>query len=70
MNGKQVYVGVIAQEVAAIVPDAVELTPDGYFVQVIYPRLGRARNKHQRYLPSGPRRRTCVSTGTRGPESA
>jgi hypothetical protein len=34
-----IYVGVMAQEVAAIVPDAVLLGPDGYY-RVIYARLG------------------------------
>jgi hypothetical protein len=40
LNSDEIYVGVMAQEVALIRPDAVELLPDGYHLRVIYARLG------------------------------
>jgi hypothetical protein len=40
LDSDQVYVGVMAQEVAAFIPDAVGLMPDGYHLRVIYARLG------------------------------
>jgi len=40
IDGDQFYVGVMAQEVAAFVPDAVAVMPDGYHLRVIYARLG------------------------------
>src|SRR5262249_18617334 len=38
-GGKQLYVGVMAQEVAKVRPDAVAVGPDGY-MRVNYARLG------------------------------
>jgi hypothetical protein len=52
-NGSdKAYVGVIAQEVQAIVPQAVARDPDGY-LRVFYDRLGLRFQTYERWIASG-----------------
>jgi hypothetical protein len=51
----QVYVGVMAQEVAAIAPHAVVRGRDGY-LRVLYPRLGLELKTWEQWAATGGRR--------------
>ena len=53
LDGDQFYVGVMAQEVAAFMPDAVGLMPDGYHLRVIYARLGMRLMTWEEWLAGG-----------------
>jgi hypothetical protein len=54
-NGSdQAYVGVIAQEVQAIMPEAVVRGGDGY-LQVLYDKLGLKFQTYNRWIASGAR---------------
>jgi Chaperone of endosialidase len=54
-NGsKQVYVGVIAQEVQTIMPEAVVRDRDGY-LEVLYDKLGLKFQTYDQWLASGAR---------------
>ena len=54
-NGSdQPYVGVIAQEVQSIMPDAVVRGPDGY-LRVYYNKLGLKFQKYDQWIASGAR---------------
>jgi hypothetical protein len=48
------YVGVMAQEVQAIMPEAVVRGPDGY-LRVFYDKLGLQLQTYDRWLASGAR---------------
>jgi predicted NAD/FAD-binding protein len=58
--GDTVYVGVMAQEVAAIVPEAVSQDADGYF-RVDYRRLGLRLRTYQDWMTKGHAARTPLS---------
>jgi hypothetical protein len=51
---EQVYVGVLAQEVAAVMPDAVVRGPDG-FLKVFYDKLGLRFQSYREWIVSGTR---------------
>jgi hypothetical protein len=51
---EQVYVGVLAQEVAAVMPDAVVRGPDG-FLRVFYDKLGLRFQSYREWIVSGTR---------------
>ena len=51
-GGHTVYVGVMAQEVRAVAPDAVTLGPDGY-MRVSYDRLGLPFETYGQWVASG-----------------
>jgi len=48
----QVYVGVMAQEVAQVVPDAVMMAPDGY-LRVNYAKLGTHLQTYEEWVAAG-----------------
>jgi hypothetical protein len=50
--GDQVYVGVVAQEVEAVRPDAVERGQDGY-IRVDYDRIGAPFETWEHWLTAG-----------------
>jgi hypothetical protein len=51
---EQPYVGVMAQEVAAVMPDAVVRGPDGY-LRVFYDELGLRFQSYKGWIASGAR---------------
>lgn len=53
LDRDQFYVGVMAQEVAAFMPEAVGLMPDGYHLRVIYARLGMRLMTWDEWLAGG-----------------
>ena len=53
-GGDKVYVGVMAQEVEAVVPDAVTRGRDGY-LRVYYDKLGLKFQTYQAWIASGAR---------------
>jgi hypothetical protein len=53
-GGDKAYVGVIAQEVQTIIPDAVVPGPDGY-LRVFYDKLGVPFQTYDRWIASGAR---------------
>jgi hypothetical protein len=59
-DGGQTYVGVMAQEVQTIMPEAVVRGSDGY-LRVFYDRLGLKFETYDEWVASGAR----VPTGTR-----
>lgn len=54
LDGKRIYVGVIAQEVQAVMPAAVRPDRDGY-LSVSYPALGLKFQSYDQWLASGAR---------------
>ncbi|HEX3936810.1 MAG TPA: tail fiber domain-containing protein [Xanthobacteraceae bacterium] len=54
LDSDQVYVGVMAQEVALIVPEAVKHMPDGYHWRVDYPRLGMKLMAWEEWMAENP----------------
>jgi hypothetical protein len=58
------YVGVMAQEVDAIVPDAVVRGPDGY-LRVRYDRIGVRFESYDRWLSSGARIPSAAAVGAK-----
>ena len=62
-NGsKQVYVGVMAQEVQMIVPEAVVRDRDGY-LEVLYDKLGLKFQTYDQWLASGARVPSIIRIG-------
>jgi endosialidase-like protein len=62
-NGsKQVYVGVIAQEVQTIMPEAVVRDRDGY-LEVLYDKLGLKFQTYDQWLASGARVPSIIRIG-------
>jgi hypothetical protein len=60
-NGSdRAYVGVIAQEVQAVMPDAVVRGSDGY-LRVFYDRLGVKFETYKQWIASGGRMPTATS---------
>jgi Protein of unknown function (DUF3300) len=53
-GGDKAYVGVIAQEVQTVIPDAVVRGPDGY-LRVFYDKLGVPFQTYDRWIASGAR---------------
>ena len=53
-GGDKAYVGVMAQEVQAIMPDAVVRGPDGY-LRVFYDKLGLKFQTYDEWVSSGAR---------------
>jgi hypothetical protein len=53
-GGEQAYVGVMAQEVQTILPEAVVQGRDGY-LEVLYDKLGLKFQTYQRWVASGAR---------------
>jgi hypothetical protein len=64
----QVYVGVIAQEVRAVRPDAVVRRPDGY-LYVDYGRLGATFQTWDNWLASGGQAKLATDARTNVPET-
>ncbi len=54
IGGEQFYVGAMAQEVQAVVPEAVVRGRDGY-LKVFYHKLGLDLQTYERWIVSGPR---------------
>lgn len=54
LDGKRVYVGVMAQEVQAVMPEAVRPGRDGY-LSVSYPALGLKFQSYDQWLAAGAR---------------
>jgi hypothetical protein len=54
IGSNKAYVGVIAQEVQAVMPEAVERSPDGY-LRVSYEKLGIKFQAYNRWVASGAR---------------
>ena len=62
-NGSdQAYVGVVAQEVQTIVPEAVARARDGYLM-VFYDKLGLKLQTYERWIASGARIPTTSRIG-------
>jgi Protein of unknown function (DUF3300) len=62
-NGsKQIYVGVMAQEVQTIMPEAVVRDPDGY-LEVLYDTLGLKFQTYDQWLASGARVPSIIRIG-------
>ena len=59
-GGHRAYVGVIAQEVQAVMPQAVERGPDGY-LRVYYDKLGLKFQTFDKWIASGARIPTATS---------
>ena len=62
-GGDKPYVGVMAQEVRAIAPDAVARGDDGY-LQVRYDRLGLKFESYDRWISSGARIPSAAADGS------
>jgi hypothetical protein len=60
LGSDKAYVGVIAQEVQAVMPDAVTRGRDGY-LRVLYEKLGIKFGSYRDWLASGAR----IPTGSR-----
>jgi hypothetical protein len=58
------YVGVMAQEVQTIVPDAVVRGPDGY-LRVLYDKIGVKFESYDRWLSSGARLPAAAAAGAK-----
>jgi hypothetical protein len=58
-GGHKAYVGVVAQEVQAIRPDAVVGGPDGY-LRVFYDKLGLKFQTYDEWISSGARLPTAT----------
>jgi hypothetical protein len=65
-GGKKAYVGVLAQEVQAVMPEAVTPDRDGYLT-VFYDKLGVKFQTYDRWIASGARvtTRTSIQHGPR-----
>ncbi|MGB6547637.1 MAG: tail fiber domain-containing protein, partial [Xanthobacteraceae bacterium] len=61
-GGQKAYVGVIAQEVQQVVPQAVERGSDGY-LRVHYDRLGLRFESYRQWIKSGSRLPVAASSG-------
>ncbi len=61
-GGTQAYVGVMAQEVQAIAPEAVGRGPDGY-LEVFYEKLGLKFQTYDQWIASGARIPMLTRTG-------
>jgi hypothetical protein len=61
-GGQRAYVGVMAQEVDAIAPDAVVRGPDGY-LRVHYEMIGVKFESYDRWLASGARIPSAAAVG-------
>ncbi|MBX9843019.1 MAG: tail fiber domain-containing protein, partial [Xanthobacteraceae bacterium] len=62
-NGeRRAYVGVMAQEVQAVAPDAVVRAPDGY-LRVRYDMIGVTFESYDRWLASGARIPAAAAAG-------
>jgi hypothetical protein len=53
-GGEEAYVGVMAQEVRMVVPEAVVRGRDGYF-RVLYDKIGLQFQSYEQWLASGAR---------------
>ncbi len=51
-GGRKAYVGVMAQEVAAVMPEAVWRAPDGY-LRVAYDKIGVTFQSYDRWVAAG-----------------
>jgi len=60
VGSSKAYVGVMAQEVAAIAPEAVERGSDGY-LRVRYEKLGITFESYDRWIASGARLPTAAA---------
>jgi hypothetical protein len=63
-GGNKAYVGVMAQEVQTVMPDAVLRGPDGY-LRVRYEKLGLKFETYDQWLSSGARIPTAAAGGTK-----
>jgi hypothetical protein len=67
LDSDQFYVGVMAQEVAAFMPDAVGLMPDGYHLRVIYARLGLRLMTWEEWVAGGSAAPAAFGAGSAAP---
>jgi hypothetical protein len=63
-GGERTYVGVIAQEVQAVRPDAVVRGQDGY-LRVLYGKLGLTFDSYEHWMAAGGRIPSLVTGGSR-----
>ena len=69
VGSERAYVGVMAQEVQAVMPEAVVRGRDGY-LRVFYDKLGLEFQTYERWKASGARIPTTAPIGTDGPGRA
>jgi hypothetical protein len=62
-GGHRAYVGVMAQEVQAVAPDAVLRGTDGY-LRVRYEKIGVEFQTYDRWMASGARAPNAANAGT------